>query len=138
MAIRLSLERWRHYLIGRHFDLLTDHAALTYLNSSAGVHCCNVRWLEFLSQFDFTISHIKGKENVVADSLSRIPGSQFLAASELCSVSHSLGVMHAVELPLSLYDAEVAPGAADVSPTFLNGIISINERDSFRDKLIAE
>ncbi len=75
---------------------------------------------------------------MVADSLSRIPGSEFLAASELCSVSHTLGVMHAVDLPLSLCDAEVAPGAADVSPTFLNGIISINERESFRDKLLAE
>ena len=32
----------------------------------------------------------------------------------------------------------MAPGAADVSPTFLNGIISINERESFRDKLLAE
>ncbi len=49
VAIRLALERWRHYLVGRHFSLLTDHAALTYLHSSAGVHRRNVRWLEFLS-----------------------------------------------------------------------------------------
>ncbi len=31
VAIRLSLERWRHFLIGQHFHILTDHAALTYL-----------------------------------------------------------------------------------------------------------
>ncbi len=31
VAIKLSLERWRHFLIGRHFVVLTDHAALTYL-----------------------------------------------------------------------------------------------------------
>ena len=62
-----------------------------------------------------------------------------LTVSELCSVSHTLGVMHAVDLPLSLCDAEVAPSVADVSrPAFLNGVISINERDSFRDKLLAE
>ena len=31
VAIKLSLERWRHFLIGRQFDVYTDHAALTYL-----------------------------------------------------------------------------------------------------------
>ncbi len=119
--------------------MLTDHAALTYLNSSAGVHRRNVRWLDFLSQFDFTITHIKGKENVVADSLSRIPGSEFLTASELCSMCRTLGVMHAVDLPSSLCDTEVTPSVTDVlQPAFLNGIISINERNSFREKLLAE
>jgi hypothetical protein len=49
-----------------------------YLTSSVGVHRRNVRWLEFLSQFDFEIVHIKGKDNVVADTLSRIPGSELL------------------------------------------------------------
>ncbi len=76
---------------------------------------------------------------MVADSLSRIPGSELLTASELCSMCHTLGVMHANDVPVSLCDAEVAPGAADVShPSFLHGVISINERDSFRDKLLAE
>jgi hypothetical protein len=31
VAIRLALERWRHFLLGIDFKLLTDHAALTYL-----------------------------------------------------------------------------------------------------------
>jgi len=29
------------------------------------------RWIDFLSEFDFDIKHIKGKENRVADVLSR-------------------------------------------------------------------
>ena len=29
------------------------------------------RWLAFLSEYDFEIQHIKGKENKVADALSR-------------------------------------------------------------------
>ena len=44
----------------------------------------------------------------------------------------TLGVTHVEDLPFALCDADVAPSAADVSHTFLNGIISINERDSFR------
>jgi hypothetical protein len=30
-----------------------------------------VRWLEFLSEYDFDIKNIKGKEKKVADALSR-------------------------------------------------------------------
>jgi hypothetical protein len=29
------------------------------------------RWLEFLSEYDFEIKHIKGKENKIIDALSR-------------------------------------------------------------------
>ncbi len=76
---------------------------------------------------------------MVADSLSHIPGSEFLTATELCSPCHTLGVMHSIDLPLSLCEVEAAPGAVEASqPSFLGGIISINERDSFRDKLLAE
>lgn len=31
VAIKMSLERWRHYLVGISFIILSDHAALTYL-----------------------------------------------------------------------------------------------------------
>jgi hypothetical protein len=31
------------------------------------------RWAEELSPYDFVIEHVKGKENIVADTLSRRP-----------------------------------------------------------------
>ncbi len=114
---------------------------MTYLQSSAGVHRRNVRWLEFLSQFDFEIAHIKGKENVVADTLSRVPGSELLTTNELCNMCCTLGVSHVEDLPVDLcVDKASAPvvGVESARPLFLNGVISINERDSFRAKLLSE
>ncbi len=47
--------------------------------------------------------------------------------------------MHSIDLPVLLCGVEAAPGAVEASqPAFLGGVISINERDSFRDKLLAE
>lgn len=51
--------------------IYTDHAALTYLQSTSHVSRRNARWLEFLSQFNFTMQHVRGDSNV-ADHLSRI------------------------------------------------------------------
>ena len=41
------------------------------LFTQSGLNARQARWLAFLSEFDFEVKHIKGKENKVADALSR-------------------------------------------------------------------
>ena len=55
----------------RIFELRTDHCGLKYLFDQPTLNARQARWLEFLCEFDFEIKHIKGKENKVADALSR-------------------------------------------------------------------
>ncbi len=75
---------------------------------------------------------------MVADALSRVPGSEFLTATELCNMCCTLGVAHVEDLHVVSGVADVSLSDADVAPSFLNGTISINERDSFRSKLLLE
>eukprot|EP00253_Pinus_taeda_P011330 PITA_11330 len=70
-AIIHALKMWRHYLLGRKFLLLTDHHSLTHYFSQPTLNARQGRWADFLSGFDFEIKHLKGKENRVADALSR-------------------------------------------------------------------
>jgi hypothetical protein len=70
-AIVHSLRKWRHYLMGKRFELITDHNGLKYLFDQPILNVRQTRWLEFLSEYDFDIKHIKGKENKVANALSR-------------------------------------------------------------------
>jgi hypothetical protein len=65
-----ALKMWRHYLVGRKFMLLTDNSGVKNLFSQPDLNARKEIWLGFLSEFDFEVRHIKGKENKVADALS--------------------------------------------------------------------
>jgi hypothetical protein len=71
VAIVHALRMWRHYLMGKKFELRIDHIGLKYLFEQPTLNSRQTRWLEFLSEYDFDIKHIKGKENKVVDALIR-------------------------------------------------------------------
>ena len=60
-AIVHALKMWRHYLMGRRFELRTDHCGLKYLFDQPNLNDRKARWLEFLCEFDFEIKRINGK-----------------------------------------------------------------------------
>jgi hypothetical protein len=66
-----ALNKWRHYLMGKIFELRTNHNDLKYLFDQPTLNVRQSRWLEFLFEYDFDIKHIKGNKNKVADALSR-------------------------------------------------------------------
>jgi hypothetical protein len=70
-AVVHALKMWRHYLLGKKFLLLTDHSSLTNFFNQSSLNARQARWTTFLSEFDFEMKHLKGKENRVADALSR-------------------------------------------------------------------
>jgi hypothetical protein len=70
-TIVYALKMWRNYLLGRKFVLMTYHSGLRYLFDQPKLNVRQARWMALLSEFDFEIKHIKGKENRVVDSLSR-------------------------------------------------------------------
>ena len=69
-AIIHAFKIWRHYLMGNKFLLLIDNVGLKYLFDQKILNAWQARWLAFLSEYDFEIKHIKGKENIVVDALS--------------------------------------------------------------------
>jgi hypothetical protein len=57
--------------MGKKFLLLTDNSGVKYMFNQPDLNARQARWLAFLSEFDFEVRHIKGKENKVADALRR-------------------------------------------------------------------
>lgn len=71
LAVVRALRAWDHYLGGRHFTVLTDHRPLRFLRTQPNLGARQQRWLEELEKYDYTIEYLPGKNNVVADALSR-------------------------------------------------------------------
>jgi hypothetical protein len=57
--------------MGKKFDIRTYHYGLKHLFGQPTLNSRQTRWLEFLSEYDFQINHVKGKANQVDDALSR-------------------------------------------------------------------
>ena len=72
-VVMLALKLWRHYLVRRNFKLKPNHKSLKHIFTQMDLNARQRRWSEFMSEYDFGISYIKGKENVVIDALSRRP-----------------------------------------------------------------
>jgi hypothetical protein len=70
----LACERFRLYLIGKTFDIITDNKAveLIFKNPSSNPPPRIARWLLRMSDFRFRISHKPGTQNI-ADYMSRNP-----------------------------------------------------------------
>lgn len=73
LAIIFALKTWRTYVLGRPLILKTDHKALTFLLSCRLLSARLTRWILFLQEYQFSIEYCPGKENIVADTLSRFP-----------------------------------------------------------------
>lgn len=72
LAIYLAIKYFRYFVEGRDFTVFTDHKPLTFaIKSKTERSPRQTTHLEYIAQFTNDIRHISGKENVVADYLSR-------------------------------------------------------------------
>ena len=51
--------------------MYSDHKSLKYIFTQKYLNLRKRRWVEYLEDYDFTLNYHPGKENVVADALSR-------------------------------------------------------------------
>lgn len=72
LAILDSCKNFRPYLYGHKFIIQTDHNPLVWLHKIKEPNSRLLRWRLKLDEFDFTVAYKRGKDNVVADALSRI------------------------------------------------------------------
>ncbi|KAE9234358.1 hypothetical protein PF004_g9395 [Phytophthora fragariae] len=74
LAMRYALIKFRVYLLGEQtFAVYTDHASLRTAMKSPHLSQRMVRWLSFFAEYNFVVHYKPGKNNILADALSRQP-----------------------------------------------------------------
>jgi hypothetical protein len=71
LAILHAVELWHPYLLGQCFQIKTDHESLKYFLEQRISSQEQQKWVTNLFGYDYEIIYKKGKDNVMADALSR-------------------------------------------------------------------
>src|ERR1700761_6766507 len=84
LAIVRAVKAWRCYLNGSpHRTLIpTDHKGLEWISTKDELTGRQARWIERLSEISYDVRYIQGKENGVADALSRRADLEQAVAAE--------------------------------------------------------
>ena len=72
-AIMAAVKKWRQYLLGQRFNILTDHRSLKELLTQVIQTPEQQKYLARLMGYDYNIQYRSGNSNVVANALSRVP-----------------------------------------------------------------
>jgi hypothetical protein len=100
-AVVHTLKIWRHYLMGKRYELYMDHKSLKYIFAQLNLNLRQRRWLELIKDYDIGINYHPGKANVVADALSqRSHVSQWWIACHLsCVRSFTSSTLGSLRIP---------------------------------------
>ena len=77
------IKKWKHYLLGRPFELITDHKALQWLQNTKDLEGRLARWALALQPFQFTIKYRPGSQHGNADAMTKPTVAQKFPTSEL-------------------------------------------------------
>ena len=91
LAILHTIEKYKPFLYGRKFSVITDHCGLCYLMKAKGLNGRLSRWALRLMEYDFDIKYNKGKNHSDADYLSRYTSEDIPITNE--DISNTSGIL---------------------------------------------
>eukprot|EP00983_Pelagomonas_calceolata_P039704 1137302-Pelagomonas_calceolata.AAC.1 len=140
LAVLVALKSWRHYLLGRLFDLLSDNTAVAHILKQSRLSPCQARWMMLLFEYDFNLYHLPGNKNILADALSRRPDHfpppsqtnhdiQFLCSHSLYDTTnhHNVAIIRSSGLSHSPDFISRIQQDAEEDPEYINIVMAASE-----------
>ena len=110
LAVVEFIHHFRHYLLGVHFTLRTDHGSLVWIQNFKEPEGQLARWLERLQEYTFTVVHRPGNQHKNADALSRVPCNQCGRVTHVYSPAHlaaQIGIVSQGHSAADVYDQQL-------------------------------
>ncbi|XP_051980538.1 uncharacterized protein LOC127641568 [Xyrauchen texanus] len=137
LAVVWAVEKWRPYLEGRLFEVLTDHAALTWAFQHPKPSSRLIRWTIRLQGFHFTVKYRKGQCNVVTDALSRAP-SLPISPNIIAVAQASNSISPPVSMPVDLSQIAIAQNNDPEIQEMVSEVPSQTPQDTSRVHYVTE
>ena len=126
-AVSFALKIWRHYLYGERGEVFSDHKSLKFLFTQRDLNLRQTRWMVFIEDYDFELHYHPGKDNVVADALSR----KTISVVACIDISEwvMLGALSELDLLLGESVEAAAEFSVDVQPTLVFIVLEAQRGD---------
>lgn len=138
LAIYWSIIYFKPYIYGRHFLIRSDHKPLIYLFGLKDPTGKLNRMRLEIGGHSFTIEYIKGKDNALADGLSRITIEDLQRLNSMvvrvCAVTTRRQAQKAIQDKISETNPSELDQSKDKSPLPLK--ININDQSGSKEKVI--
>nr|GFA62554.1 putative reverse transcriptase domain-containing protein [Tanacetum cinerariifolium] len=129
-VVVFALKIWRHYLYRTKCTVFTDHKSLQQILDQKELNMRQRRWLELLSDYDCEIRYHPGKENVVADALSRKEREPPLRVQALVM---TIGL----DLPRQILNAQIeARKRENVKKEDVGGVVRFGKRGKLNPRYV--
>ena len=92
LALKWAMtEQFREYLQYQPFTVRTDNNLLTYILMTPNLDALGHRWVAALAGYNMKLEYLKGADNKIADTLSRLPLEKLdeQAVAELLDYAHN-------------------------------------------------
>ena len=98
MALKWAvMEHFKEYLLYQPFLVKTDNNPLTYIMTAPNLDATGHRWVSALAKYDFRLEYQKGRDNAVADTLSRVTAHLRLEAVQAVLDGATMGTSQRAE-----------------------------------------
>ena len=137
LAIVSALHEWRQHLQGAKFPFIifSDHKNLQFAKKPEVLSDRQIRWLEFLSKFEFTIQYRPGNKNGKADALSRRPDYEGNYNLESPSLSYNNEELFCIQTELEM-NYEGDPELCVIINKIRNGDLSVDPNYTLLDNCL--
>ena len=119
LALTWACEKFTNYILGKRFQIETDHKPLVPLFSTKHLDDLPSRVLRFklrLARYNYSIAHVPGKHLYTADTLSRAPLELKESDTELSDEADRLLAVDISNLPASKEHLEQYKNAQSADP----------------------